>query len=344
VKQRDWRSLPEMAREEAIAWHARLKDGDASGADYSAFGEWIVADADNAAAYEAVEMFDSSVDAFARTKPASASTSKVAPGNAFSSLLSRPQMRYAALAASLLAVVALGLISATKFNSAPAFVEQFASSDTPRTIALGDGTSVVLAPGAEMSVRIDPKSRRITEFRGAGFFHVAPDAARPFTIAFGGKTVTVVGTQFEVCAFPDRQSVSVLEGVVRVGSGKGNFAPVSLKAGDKAEMNGGVDETPRISSVAAEEIAPWRDGVLEFAGASLTSVAEALNDIYGGETFVTDAENVDKVTFNGVLQVAAPDVVARRLEELLPVEAENSEGKFHLHPDDRRAPDANDEN
>jgi len=63
---------------------------------------------------------------------------------------------------------------------------------------------------------------------------------------------------------------------------------------------------------------------------------QALNEIYGDETFLTDRDSSDAVTFSGVLHVSSPQIVASRLEELLPVSAEISGGKVKLRSNDRR--------
>lgn len=340
---RDWRSIPEKVREEAIDWRVRLAAGDAGDEEYAAFGDWIASDEAHAAAYELVEFADGRMDAALASMPlnrhahAHASTPQRRPLKSTGGQTPRFSFnQMTTMAASLAAFVALSIFATSKIFPPHNQSAAYAAVEAPETVMLDDGTSIVLAPGASMTAVIDAKGRRVSDFKGAGFFHVASDAARPFTISFDGKTVTVVGTQFEIKAFSDSQSVSVIEGVVRVGEeGAAAADPMELTVGEKAEMQD-AGRAPIVSNIDTAEVAPWRDGILEFEGASLAVVVQSLNEIYGNETFLIDRAISDAVTFSGVLHVSSPQIVASRLEELLPVSADFSGGNIHLRSDERR--------
>lgn len=338
MTQRDWRSLPAAAKDQALVWHSRLTGADVSDDDYAAFASWVAADADNAAAIEWVESIDQRVER-AFSNRAVESLQARQPSRRSARIVSRlASWRYSALAASLAAIFVFGTFAVVNLFAPAARIEEFAGVDAPKNIVLEDGTDVMLAPGASMKAQIDGRHRRIRDFKGAGYFHVASDRKRPFTIAMDGKIVTVVGTQFEVRSFSKKQTVSVVEGTVRVSDTKPNRdAPLKLTAGEMVTISRNGDRKQVVSNVNVNEIASWRDGALEFSNEPLSHVLDALNELYGSATFV-DKTTVDPpLRFNGVLQVTDPAVVSKRLEELLPVKVENVNGRFWLTQTDQPA-------
>lgn len=327
---RDWHALPEEVKNQAISWHVRLASGEVSDGDYTDFASWIAANADNAAAMEWVESIDERVIAAHAGKAAADPLPPTTRIDGFNKRVFE-NWRFAAIAASFAAVFIIsGLVLRGSFTPAGR-VEAYAGVGAPLNFALEDGSEVTLAPGARMKVQLDRRHRQVTEFQGAGYFHIAKDAQRPFTVSFDGKTITVVGTQFEVKAFSQQDTVSVAEGVVKVSNKAAE--QVTLTAGKSMMMSRADGVEPTVSDVDVSEIGAWRKGVLEFDNAPMSRVLDALNGLYGSETFIDRTDNTAPLTFNGVLQVTEPVLVAKRLEELLPIRAEKIDGRFIMRSD-----------
>jgi len=113
-----------------------------------------------------------------------------------------------------------------------------------RTVALEDGSKVTLNTDTEVRLTGWGASRRLSLVRGEAYFEVAQDPQRPFVVSVAGRTVTALGTAFDVRIAPDRWSVSLIEGKVRVA---GADAAVEMAPGEHLVQ---VDDAPWKSSSA----------------------------------------------------------------------------------------------
>ncbi len=159
----------------------------------------------------------------------------------------------------------------------------------PRPIALADGSAVRLNGLSQVRVELGEHERRL-RLKGEGFFEVAPDKARPFSVEVDGVRVTAVGTRFNV---DQRQTaagmvveVEVFEGIVKV-AGKG--APVHVHAGEQARVVDGVVQRMALARPELEtDVPPWAKGWLEFNEATLASVVEDLERATGVRVRLAD--------------------------------------------------------
>ena len=85
-------------------------------------------------------------------------------------------------------------------------------------IALPDGSTVWLQPKTQLSYNQSDRVYRQVNLTGEAFFDVKRDEARPFLIYAGKMTTKVLGTSFNVKAYPetDKFEVSVVTGKVSV--------------------------------------------------------------------------------------------------------------------------------
>lgn len=87
----------------------------------------------------------------------------------------------------------------------------------PRTITFADRSAVHLAAGSRLAPRENSASAFTTLLtEGRARFDVTPRGPRRWQVDAGLVTVTVVGTSFAVDRAPDRVSVTVFHGLVRV--------------------------------------------------------------------------------------------------------------------------------
>lgn len=160
----------------------------------------------------------------------------------------------------------------------------------PEPIALADGSAVRL--NGQSQVRVDlGVHERILRLKGEGFFEVAPDKSRPFSVEVDGVRVTAVGTRFNVDQrqTPDGKVVEVVvfEGIVKVVSGRG--MTMKVHAGERATVSGGVVQRAALIRPEAETDVPsWAKGWLEFNEASLASVVEDLERATGVKVRLAD--------------------------------------------------------
>lgn len=162
-------------------------------------------------------------------------------------------------------------------------------------ITLGDGTGVWLnaATVLKFPASFGAAERRV-EVTGEAYFEVAKDAARPFKVAFNGNEVEVLGTHFNVMAYPDeeRSKVTLLEGRVAVTNASGRKL---LRPGMQALVGRGIETGP----ANLEEAVAWKNGYFYFDNEDIRSIMRKLARWYNIQPVY--AGNTDGMSFSGSL-------------------------------------------
>jgi hypothetical protein len=164
-------------------------------------------------------------------------------------------------------------------------------------IRLPDGTEVWL--NAASSIRYPTSfsgKDRVVDITGEAYFEVAKNVDRPFKIAVnGGTRIDVLGTHFNVNAYPDEPSVNttLLEGAVRVLKG---IDKAVLKPGQQARVTEAVKV---VDGVDVDKVMAWKNGFFNFEGMQLREVMQQLARWYDIE--VVYEGNIPDVKFYGEL-------------------------------------------
>lgn len=149
---------------------------------------------------------------------------------------------------------------------------------TPRggqyKVQLPDGSKVWL--NASSSIRfpsVFPAKERPVEITGEAYFEVTKDAARPFTVLFNGSTVQVLGTSFNIMAYPEEGTsrTTLVEGSVSVRNRSGQ---ARLQPGQQAAVTPGGRIQTAFKPV--EEAVAWKDGLFYFKNAGVRDVMRQL--------------------------------------------------------------------
>lgn len=152
-------------------------------------------------------------------------------------------------------------------------------------LQLEDGTIVQLNAGSRL---VYPAafngSKREVYLEGEAFFDIAPDAQHPFFVYASGIETEVLGTTFNISAYPDDplQSVVLASGSVRVHLEKhGVFGKQSqqLKPTEMAAISREGDHL-RVSRVDVATYTAWKDGRLLFAATPLKDILKKLTRYY----------------------------------------------------------------
>ena len=183
-----------------------------------------------------------------------------------------------------------------------------------RSFQLADASTVILNTDSAVAVAFRPRGeRRLELIRGQAFFKVAHDKTRPFVVAVDGRTVTALGTQFEVRAEPSRVRVVLVEGRVSVTRSGG--APVVMHAGQQlVATSGGVT----LSSADVSAVDDWQRGVVTFKNTTLAAAATELNRYSRSQLAVSDPR-LARLTVSGVFQTSDARRFARTIEQIYPV-------------------------
>ena len=205
-------------------------------------------------------------------------------------------------------------------------------------VALPDGSAVTLAPGSELAYRrgLGGDERRVA-LEGGGYFDVASDG-RPFVVETFNAEAEVLGTAFDVLAWPDADAaetaVALAEGSVRLRparpSGRADAGGVVLEPGEVARVVGGAATPPVAADVAAA--VAWRDGGFSVVDAPLGVVAAALEGRFGRPVGLAPGVDAGRRLTLFLPAADSADVVLRDLSAYLGLRVQAGPGRYDLLP------------
>jgi len=148
-------------------------------------------------------------------------------------------------------------------------------------IVLSDGSVVTLGPESAIAIHMTDEARRIDLLQGMGFFEVAPDPTRPFTVTGGRVSVTALGTAFDVSIDASYVSVAVDHGRVQVGEAR------VLEAGDWLTLDPEADVASR-GHRQSDEIASWRRGMIIADSETVAALVARIGRWHEGRVMIAD--------------------------------------------------------
>ncbi|GAB3657138.1 FecR family protein [Echinicola sediminis] len=152
---------------------------------------------------------------------------------------------------------------------------------------LPDGSKVILNSGSELSYTLPFKEHRSIRLEGEAFFEVTPDKDHPFKVYTGEVLTQVLGTSFNVKAYPEEQqrAIAVVSGKVAVSDDFGNQALLtpSLKGVFNSD-----DQQLLVTHFSEEKELGWKDGILQFDHAPVEKLIKELERWYGVEMIVEE--------------------------------------------------------
>jgi len=237
------------------------------------------------------------------------------------------------IAATVIIILTAGIgLYLTRF-AAPEI--QYTTITTPRgqqkTITLSDGSVVHL--NAESSITFPEQfaaldSRNI-QFSGEAFFEVTPDKTKPFIIHSEGLITTVVGTSFNVQAYPEDETIAVT-----VATGKVRIEVVDDQQRETASelLNPGQQglydkRSARIArtQVQMEKYFAWKDGTILLQGATLKEATDILGRWYDAE-FIFENPDLKTCTIDGKFRNDQLPNILENLRFLMGIEYRIEEG------------------
>ena len=168
-------------------------------------------------------------------------------------------------------------------------VHETASGQHER-IELDDGSVITLGAQSLISVAYSEEQRKVLLERGEAYFDVAKDPNRPFVVGSGSRTVTAVGTEFNIMRQSERVVVTVAEGKVLVEpKSKPSSVPRIIKAFKKKYGNTNTfliaeqqltyndDTISEVEPANSKTVTSWREGSLQYLTEKLKFVVEDIN-------------------------------------------------------------------
>lgn len=255
---------------------------------------------------------------------------------------SAKKQRAARVVGGAVLIAAVVLLAVALFEAGPArgpserAMREIATEAGQRVrVRLSDDTQIVL--NAKSTLRLPAAfadDKREVHLEGEAYFEVAPDAQRPFLVHASGVTTQVLGTAFNVGAYPEDDAVQVVvaEGRVAVRADRsasgatGAQAPAPEEAEDEVEdLVLGAHQMGRLSAsgervvrqnVDVSAYTAWTRGRLVFKDASFDEVARKLAQWYDLRVRLADPSvKVDRLnaTFEDESVSEMLDVIAQTL-------------------------------
>ncbi|HVP85886.1 MAG TPA: FecR domain-containing protein [Rhizomicrobium sp.] len=288
-------------RADAANWISR-RDGD--GWNESAQAEldaWLAASPSHVVAFLRAEAAWTRADKLVALKPQ--------PTRRFAETIKDvlPNTMRAVAAAAIIAVV--GVAANTYFTTATNEKTYSTPVGGRETITLVDGSQIALNTDTTLRMDLSGADRRIWLDKGEAYFHVTHNAARPFRVIAGNRTVTDLGTRFTVRRDTERFEVAVMEGKVAFEPGKADEKPIDLLPGDVAVATAtNVSVTKKPSRALAESLG-WQRGLLIFDNTTLADAAAEFNR-YNSEKLVI-AKSAARLPVVGTFRANDAEAFAR---------------------------------
>ena len=252
----------------------------------------------------------------------------------FRKLIVNPFMRIAA------AVLITGLLSVAGYDiffnggQSNQMIELSVSNQGVKTFTLPDGTLVSLNSNTQLKYpkRFANSTREIT-IEGEAFFEVKPDKNKPFIIHAGNAHIKVLGTSFNVNAYPNDKLMEVIvkTGKVQVlynAAVAKQFNELILNPGDKGTLLYSSNALLKTTNENPNFIA-WKTHDLIFRATSLGEVISNLENVYKVNIRLEDPK------LNGLLLTAhfnnySLDFILEVIETTFQMETEKIDGQYIL--------------
>ena len=169
-------------------------------------------------------------------------------------------------------------------------------------LVLADGTSVKLNADSKLSFpdKFIGKERRV-RLEGEALFHVAKDSEHPFIVETENGEIEVLGTVFNVNAYPDEEFVqtTLVEGKVAF-QGAGMLDALVITPGEQVTYDKETREAD-VAKVDTEIYTAWAEGKWIIEGERLENIMKQLARWYDVKVFYQNPQVKDLV-FTGDLE------------------------------------------
>lgn len=149
-------------------------------------------------------------------------------------------------------------------------------------ITLCDGTQVWLNAASSLRFPLNfSKQYRKVEMKGEAYFKVTHDHQRPFQVISPSQLISVLGTEFNLRAFPGETSrTTLIRGLVKV-TGELKKSPLILHPGEQSILTKDGKLYSQPADLEAETA--WRDGAISFQGKTFGENMSEIARSYGLE-------------------------------------------------------------
>ncbi len=230
---------------------------------------------------------------------------------------------YSAAAALLIPVIIAGSILFAERNlqeplqtENPVISTLIAPRGSRISFSLPDGTHGWLNSGSSMEYSLPFKNNRKVNILGEAWFDVSHDKVHPFEVIAGDSKVKVLGTKFNLNAYPEDKYIEIVleEGKVEF-SVPGLLSDIEMKPDERLVF---ANNTVKLETIEAGKYSAWVEGKLVFRGDPMDEVARRIERWYNVDVKLMDKE-LENYVIRGTFQDDSLEDVFRYLSMTSPI-------------------------
>lgn len=167
-------------------------------------------------------------------------------------------------------------------------------------LVLSDGTKVWLNSASKLKYPVAfTGGQRKVLLEGEAYFEVAADTAHPFLVETSGMSVTVLGTGFNVMAYPEEMeaAVTLVHGKVGVQTDHRQ----QILQPDEQYVYQTTTRRGTVRKVDVSQYVDWKDGILNFDSMPLEELTRKLSRWYDVDFFFV-AEELKTLKYSGAFK------------------------------------------
>lgn len=192
--------------------------------------------------------------------------------------------KYLTIAAAIIVIVLLPVLYFNNFHSKEkeviAYHEIYNPRGQKRLVTMPDGSNIYLNGDSKIRYALNFNTdKRIFYLSGEAFFDVQHRSKQPFIVKTGKVSTTVLGTSFNINAYPSLKDVTITVQTGKVGvlfKNKGKTAPVQfLLPNEQLSVNQNNGQATK-KHVNAIDFDSWREYKIFFYDKPLSEIAEVI--------------------------------------------------------------------
>lgn len=204
------------------------------------------------------------------------------------------------------------------------YLEKATTAGQKLTVLLSDGSKVQLNSGSKLLYpeKFAKDVRQLT-LEGEAFFEVVRRDQSPFKVRSGKLITTVLGTSFNIKAFPENQKieVAVATGEVQVADAdEKKLAPQLVRSNTLASYNPAANKI-EVQPFDVQSLIAWKEGVVKFDETRFEEVASTLQRWYGVKIMIEN-KRIGNCVLYGEFENTSLQSVLRMLKVAIDIEYE----------------------
>lgn len=226
--------------------------------------------------------------------------------------------KYAAIIVFLISLTTIYYTNKQPFNRTPkklSYISFITENGQRSKVILPDSSIVWLNSGTTLSYPSNfSEQHRKVSLNGQAFFQVYHKENSPFSVHANGLIVNVLGTKFDVDAYPENDKITVMLEAGKVELAHEGFESFSytMQPAEKATYNI-ANKALTLNYADAFIYSSWKDGKLIFRNESIKNMVEKLKRWYNINIDITDEEVYNSI-FSGTIQNESYEEIFRYIE------------------------------